>query len=62
MNINDLIGLAERLERLSSGSETVLRTKTDLLEELNRIAADLRSQADVIDRDMATQAEQYEIA
>jgi len=62
MNINDLIGLAERLESLSRGSETVLRTNTHLLEELDRIAAELRSQADAIDRDMAAEAEQYEVA
>ena len=60
--INDLIDLAERLESLSRRSDTFGKTKTDILEELEYIAADLRSQADRIADDMAAQAEPYEIA
>ena len=60
--INDLIDLAERLESLSRRSNTFGKTKTDILEELEYIAADLRSQADRIADDMAAQAEPYEIA
>lgn len=62
MSIMDLIDLAERLESLSRRAETFGKTKDDLLEELNYIASDLRSQADRIADDMAAQAEQYEVA
>jgi len=62
MSIMDLIDLAERLESLSRRAETFGKSKDDLLEELNYIASDLRSQADRIDQDMAAEAGQYEIA
>jgi hypothetical protein len=62
MSIIDLIDLAERLESLSRRSLTFGKDKATILEELDYIARDLRSQADRIDQDMAAEAEQYEIA
>ena len=62
MSIIDLLDLAERLESLSRRSLTFGKDKADILEELDYIARDLRSQADRIDQDMAAEAVQYEIA
>jgi len=62
MNINDLIALAERLESLRRRSVTFGKDKADILEELDYIARDLRSQADSIADDIAAQAEQYDFA
>lgn len=62
MNVNDLIALAERLESLRRRSDTFGKDKADILEELDYIAQDLRSQADSIADDIAAQAEQYDFA
>ena len=62
MSVNDLIALAERLESLSRRSLTFGKDKATILEELDYIAQDLRSQADSIADDIAAQAEQYDFA